>query len=70
MKTKAKKLKYAILSPDGFSINIENGFTSFDEARKYFNEWVKGYELQGFYSSRYGRIDLVNLEYECTLIEL
>ena len=62
--------KCQILSPDGISINPEGFFPNFTEARKYFDEWVKRFEKQGYYSSNNGPIKLEDLEEHCTLIEL
>ncbi len=66
-----KNKKYDILSPDGFSIQFDKVFNSLMAAKKAFAEWVKRYEIQGYYSStNYGRIPLSELEEYCTLIEL
>jgi len=41
---------YAIYSPDGFTITIDN-FNTKKEAKEQFNQWLKRYECQGYYSS-------------------
>lgn len=65
------RMKYRILSPDGFDINLEGGFSSMKKAIAYFKEWVGRYKQQGYYSSaRYGRIDLRDLEDCCTFVKL
>jgi len=50
-----------IISPDGFDISMDN-FNSKEEAWAYFDEWVKRYEHQGYYSSCKGRIPLDQLK--------
>lgn len=65
--TKTKK-QYDILSPDGFSIKFEGYYNSIKEALEGLNEWCKRYEIQGYYSSNYGRILLCDLKDECSLI--
>lgn len=62
--------KYEILSPDGFAIERESAYKSIKEAKKAFENWKKRYEAQGYYSSNKGRIDILDLEYYCTLIKL
>lgn len=58
-----------IISPDGFSINPWVKFSSESDAWKHFDEWIKRYEAQGYYSSvDYGRIPLDELKQYCTLI--
>ena len=67
----AKKKKYDVLSPDGFSIHPTDTYSSKKEARKAFEVWKKRYKLQGYYSSsRYGRIPLDELVNEVELITL
>jgi hypothetical protein len=65
------KKKYDVLSPDGFSINRTETYTSKKAALKAFEKWKKGYEKQGYYSSTsYGRIPLEDLADYCRLIEI
>lgn len=67
---KNNNMKWIILSPDGFSINYEGGFKTKKAALSFFKEWVKGYEMQGYYSSvSYGKIPLEDLEQYCQLIK-
>ena len=65
------KMKYQILSPDGFSLERDViGYTSRKKAIEAFNQWKRGYEAQGYYSStKYGRIPLEDLEDYCQFIE-
>jgi hypothetical protein len=62
--------KYQVLSPDGFTIEREPHFyTSKRKAMEAFDKWKKNYERQGYYSSsKYGRIDLLDLEDYCQFI--
>ena len=64
--------KYQILSPDGFTIESEPHFyTSKRKAMEAFDKWKKNYERQGYYSSsKYGRIDLSDLEDYCQFINI
>ncbi len=64
-----KTNKFDILSPDGFSIEGGKTYTR-REIKEAFNNWKSRYEKQGYYSSNRGRIDLDELEQNCTLIEL
>jgi len=64
-----KKKLFNILSPDGLTISMDN-FKTKEEALNYFAEWKKRFELQGYYSSNNGRIDLEDLEDECCFIEI
>jgi hypothetical protein len=67
-----KNRKYQILSPDGFSIDFNvNYYRSIKQAKQSFKTWLERYKTQGYYSStKYGRIDLTDLEDYCQLIEL
>ena len=65
-----KKVKYDILSPDGFSIDFSATYSSMKAAKKAFETWKKRFEAQGYYSSNSGRIALEDLEEYCTLVEL
>jgi len=64
-----KKKLFNILSPDGLTISMDN-FKTKEEALNYFAEWKKRFELQGYYSSNDGRIDLEDLEDKCCFIEI
>lgn len=65
------KIKYDVLSPDGFSIHPTDVYDSHDAAVGAFNEWKKRYEQQGYYSSsRNGRIALDDLEGYCRFITI
>ena len=60
---------FNILSPDGISISMEN-FSTKEEALKFFSEWKKRFEKQGYYSSNHGRIPLTELEDECCFVQI
>jgi hypothetical protein len=62
-------MEYNILSPDGISINMDN-FKSKAKANKAFTLWRKRFELQGYYSSSYGRIALTELKHTCQMITI
>lgn len=62
-------MEYNILSPDGISISMEN-FSSKAKANKAFTLWRKRFELQGYYSSSYGRIALTELKHTCQMITI
>lgn len=67
----AKKVKYDVLSPDGFSIHPTDTYTSKKKAEEAFEKWKKNYEHQGFYSSsRDGKIPLQDLHEYMQLIEV
>lgn len=66
-----KKKRYDILSPDGFSIRIGvEPFKTREEGIKYFEQWKKRFEKQGYYSSNNGRIGLEDLGDYCEFIEV
>jgi hypothetical protein len=65
------RVKYDVLSPDGFSIHPSDTYTSKKKAREAAEDWVKRYKAQGYYSSvRFGRIHLDDLLDYCTLVNL
>jgi hypothetical protein len=67
----AKRKKYDVLSPDGFSIHFSDTYTSKKKAFEAVKEWAKGFERQGYYSSLiYGRIPLGDIVEYCSLVEV
>ncbi len=63
-----KKVRYNIISPDGFSIHMIDTYPSPEAAWKAFDAWSARYEQQGYYSSpNYGRIPLNELKNYCNL---
>ena len=64
--------KYQVLSPDGITIEFDKfSYPSRKKAIEAFEKWKKRYEYQGYYSSsRYGRIELEDLQDYCTLKEI
>lgn len=59
--------KYQVLSPDGFTIEFDKWYyRSMKKAKEAFENWIRRYEVQGYYSStQYGRIPLNELESYC-----
>lgn len=66
----AKKIKYDVLSPDGFSIHPSDTYSSIKEARAAFVKWKKQFELQGYYSSVRGRIPIKELKDYMQLVKV
>lgn len=65
------KKKYDVLSPDGFSINFSDTYTSKKAAIKAAENWADAYKRQGYYSSvKYGRIPIEDILDYCNLIEV
>ena len=64
----SKAKKYQVLSPDGFTIEMEHwSYTSKKKMMEAYDRWAKRYETQGYYSSSsYGRISLEDLIHYCT----
>ena len=62
--------KFDVISPDGFSISMDELWKSKAEAKKALKEWIKRYQKQGYYASVNGRIPLENLEKHCKIINL
>jgi len=61
---------YDVLSPDGFSINPWETYRTIKSAKDGLKEWVKRYEVQGYYSSvQYGRISLTEIYKYCQFIK-
>ncbi len=65
-----KKLCYDILSPDGFSIRGDGGYSTLDELESDFILWKNQYTKQGYYSSNNGPISLDSLRDYCLIINL
>ena len=67
----SKSKKYQVLSPDGFSIDFNIlYYRSLKQAKESLNNWIDRYKIQGYYSSsKFGRIDLIDLKDYCYLIE-
>ena len=70
--TKSKVKKYQILSPDGFTIDCNvSYYKSIKQAKEALKNWLQRYKTQGYYSSsKYGKIDLLDIEDYCQLITL
>jgi len=67
---KAKEQRYIILSPDGFSISMDETYTE-SEILPAFNKWKKQFEKQGYYStSNRERVALSDLQDMCSVIEV
>ena len=62
--------KYDVISPDGFSIHFSDTYPSKKKAIEAFEKWKKRYELQGYYSSNYGRIPLEELHNHIKIVKL
>lgn len=69
-KKAVKKVKYDVISPDGFSIHREGTFPSVAAAKRAMALWAKRYESQGYYSSVRGRIALKDLPNYCRIVEV
>lgn len=66
----AKKKRYDVISPDGFSIHFSDTYKSVEEAEEAFEVWKKRFEMQGYYSSNRGRIPLDELKEHCRIVEV
>ena len=64
------KTQYDVLSPDGFSISRCDTYKTKKEAETALNEWLKRYEMQGYYSANFGRIPLNEVKDYCRIIEI
>jgi hypothetical protein len=62
--------KYDINSPDGFSISAFNTYRNPEEAWRAFDQWLKRFERQGYYSSNEGRIPLDQVKKHCSLVTI
>lgn len=67
---KKQKKRYDVISPDGFSIHRTDTYPNRRLAWSALQEWKKGYENQGYYSSNRGRIPLDELAGHCTILEI
>jgi hypothetical protein len=69
--SKSKRKKYAIYSPDGFTIDPTPFYTSQKKAIQAFNNFLKRYERQGYYSSvKYGRIEVADIDRYCNFVTI
>ncbi len=59
---------FNVISPDGFTISFE-GFTSRNQAKKFFKRWLKQFKKIGYYSSVNGRILYEDLKSSCTIVK-
>lgn len=62
-------MKYDVISPDGFSIHFSDTYPTKKAAENALKEWCKRYEIQGYYSSMSGRIELNKLPQYCKIIK-
>jgi hypothetical protein len=61
--------EWDVISPDGLPIESDVTYTTVEEALAVFNEWLKRYESQGYYSSPYyGRIPYADIQLYCALV--
>jgi hypothetical protein len=66
-----KKVKYDVISPDGFSIHFSDTYPSKKKAMEAFEKWKERYNTQGYYSSmNYGRIPIPELKNYIKVIQL
>jgi hypothetical protein len=61
---------YDMLSPDGFSINLEKVYSSPAEAVEEYDKWVKRFEKQGYYSHETERIPLAELHMHMQIVQV
>lgn len=61
---------YDVLSPDGFSIAYGTTYRTKKAAREAFQNWLKRYKRQGYYSYRMERIPLAEVHEYCRLVKL
>ncbi len=59
--------KFDVISPDGFSIEMNKQYSSPQKAKDALQRWMRRYESQGYYSSNNGRIPLNELESKCII---
>jgi hypothetical protein len=61
--------RWDVISPDGLSIESDVLYATEEEAFAAFNEWLKRYESQGYYSSPYyGRIPYADIQLYCSVV--
>jgi hypothetical protein len=73
MKTTSTKPRprYAVISPDGFTIEAKPSYPTQYKAWTTFVQWRERYKAQGYYSSvNYGRIPLEDLHEFCQFKEI
>lgn len=63
-----KNQKFQILSPDGFTIEMDKEHYSDSEVKKALKSFVERYKKQGYYSSNNGRIPLNKIVDHCSII--
>jgi hypothetical protein len=49
MNTKAKKIE--VLSPDGISIENNDGYDTLEQANEALEKWIQRFKNQGYYST-------------------
>lgn len=62
--------QFEVFTPDGTTISREDIYPSKEVAEQKLQEWVKGYEFQGYYSSNKGRIALDELASCCKIVQI
>jgi hypothetical protein len=63
------KLMYDVISPDGFPINHEGWYETFEEAEIALDDFVARFVQQGYYSSvNYGRIAIEYIKLHCNIV--
>jgi len=69
-----EKMKYRVLSPDGFDIEANGGYRTKAEAKRAFETWRDGYKAQGYYSTIYKgeriKLSLKDLAEDCEFITI
>jgi hypothetical protein len=64
------KKGYDINSPDGIGMFSDKIYSSPENAEKGFQEWIKRFERQGYYSTSYReQIPLEELRSQCRLVD-
>ena len=61
---------YDVISPDGFSITVDELYKSEKEARTALNKFVGRFKSQGFYSGRDRRYTLEELPNHCEIVKV
>jgi hypothetical protein len=63
--------RYDINSPDGFSMTGIETYRSPEDAWRAFDQWLKRFEQQGYYSStNHGKIPLDQVKQYCSLVTI